>query len=284
MSDRKQSNDKTLAGTLLVLFLGFLTFTLGSMSYAVKNFRNRLTFVPTKGAPYREPYFPFQILTIPTRDGEELSSWYLHHPLYPNKVILYLHGNGGNLGDYVDSINELYSLGYSILAVEYRGFGLSSGEPSEKGLLIDAESSLSYLVHVLHIPSSNILVYGFSLGSVPATWLASQFSVGGLIIHNGFTTLWEVAKVNQLLPYTESFSTHMSSLLHPIEYIKNVFCPVLVVHAKQDELCPLSFGYHLYSAIPHEKKLFIPLEGSHSNFAVSTNYRQSMKSFFHIVQ
>ncbi len=285
---RSHNNTNTKIATAAALGCSLLVGFL-ACSFA-NRVRSQLTFVPTRGKPALEPRHPeFSNLQIMTADAEVLHGWFIPHTgssartkFSHSRLILYFHGNGGNLGDYVGNMMELSHLGFAVVAIDYRGYGQSTGIPSEGGILRDAEAVLSYVEHTLGFPLDSVIVYGFSLGSVPATWLASRFAVGGLIVHNGFTTIWDVAQANKIpSALTLSLSSFMSTLFTPEVYIRGARCPVLIVHSVADDLCPFRLGEQLYRNVPHDRKRFVPLQGTHSTFTFSDFFRQSIKELFY---
>lgn len=272
--------------------LAAVTATSFFLLRSVDHLRNKLTFVPTKGTPISIAFrrvVPQDVFLL-TPDNEKLHAWFLQqqakidHEKESPRLVLYFHGNGGNLGSYVHSLEELYSLGYDVLAVDYRGYGLSSGTPDEQGVLTDAQAVFQYAIQVLHYSEKRILFYGFSMGTVPASWLGQKYpNVAGVILQNAFTNLFEVAKANQMTTCTSLIGTlesTVSTLFCPLTYAQYLYCPVLIVHSKQDELCPYQHGDTIYRKIPHSRKKFISLPGSHSNFDFSQDFRDSMKNFF----
>lgn len=246
------------------------------LSRKVSEIRNRLTFLPTKGLPCPQPSLSSvkcKSVFIGTEDNEILHGWYLSQDrktkdLQDSTLLIFFHGNGGNLGGYVTHIEHLYELGFDVLAVDYRGYGMSSGDPTEQGILKDAEAIIENALN-LGYSLNHIVIYGFSLGTVPATWLAHQYKVKALVIQNGFTTIWEIPFVEKFVP---GYCTHLASTdFTPKDYLAEVSCPVCIIHSKDDKLCPIRMGMELYSAVPHKvKKSFITIDGTHSVFSLES--------------
>ena len=235
-----------------------------SLVHFITYCRRKLTFVPRKGPPLFFPLLPFETISFQTQDGCQLTGWYLKNKnKKKSKLLIYFHGNGGNLGDYVEAISRLhFHLNWNVLAVDYRGYGESSGEPTEEGILTDAKAVLEFAEKSLSFSLSEIVLYGFSMGSVPATYLASEYpKIGGIIVQNGFTSILEL---------TDSYMTQfMTSVFTPLKYISKVTCNVLILHCQDDELCPFSHGERLFAEITknpyHQKnKKFLDFAGNHN--------------------
>jgi uncharacterized protein len=261
--------------------IGVAVATLYATSKTIDSIRARLTFSPRKGPPITPllDRVEFKNEWIKTSDGEVLHAWYLPSIEAKQRLVIFFHGNAGNISDYIPNLMEMHKLGFALLAVDYRGYGASSGEPTEAGILKDAEATYWYAQHQLGYAPSSIIIYGFSMGSVPATWLSSMFRISGLVVHNGFTSIWDVAKANNMLPFVSSLASVFSTLFTPGHYIRDAKCRVLIVHSRDDDLCPVSLGHQLYRTVAHAHKSFIELIGTHSNFHFSDHFRYQMKAF-----
>jgi len=138
----------------------------------------------------------FEELFIPTPDGESLSAFYLraNKQHARNITILMFHGNAGNIGDRLP-IGQILeeNLGCNVLMLQYRGYGLSTGSPSEKGLLIDAQTGLDYIKRRTELRGTRIVIYGQSIGGAVAIGLAAKnlndSAIAGIILENTFTSM-----------------------------------------------------------------------------------------------
>lgn len=139
----------------------------------------------------------FEELVIPTPDGEKLSAFYIRAPNRKNRkniTILMFHGNAGNIGHRVPIARMLTeSLGCNAFMLEYRGYGLSTGSPDEKGLVIDAQTGFDYIRQRAETRDNNILVYGQSIGGALAIQLVAKNQndkkLVGLILENTFLSM-----------------------------------------------------------------------------------------------
>ena len=154
---------------------------------------------PTYRSP-QEHGLPFRDVSIRTADGCILHGWLILHPdgeAEKRTTVLYFHGNAGNIGLRLPLLEDLYKrLGVNILAVDYRGYGMSTGVPSWPGLQEDAMSSLRYLIEQSEIDPTRLVVFGRSLGGAVAAWLAARpcdEACAGVVLENTWVTLGELA-------------------------------------------------------------------------------------------
>ncbi len=176
------------------------------------------------------------------------------------------------------SIALFHELGFSVMLFDYRGFGLSAGAPSEQGVYRDAEAAWRYLVDIRGIAPDRIALHGRSLGAAIATWLASRHTPAALVIESTFTSMPEVAaELYPLLP-VRLLMRHRFPVR---EYLKEVRCPVLVVHGREDELIPYRHGQALFEAA-NAPKAFMDIAGKHydGHVASGRNYYEGLASFY----
>ena len=133
----------------------------------------------------------FEDVSIRTADGVTLHGWYV--PGASDRVLLFFHGNAGNISHRLESIRQLLQLGLSVLIIDYRGYGQSEGRTSEQGIYRDAEAAWRYLVETAAIPEDRIIVFGRSMGASAAAWLASRYRPLALIVESSFTSVPDIA-------------------------------------------------------------------------------------------
>jgi len=219
------------------------------------------------GLDYREQW-------ITTADGVRLHAWYLPGP--PGApVVLFLHGNAGNLSHRVPTLSLLSELGAGVLIVSYRGYGLSGGEPGEQGTYHDAQAAHDHLTGVLGVPARRIVVHGRSLGGAVASWLAVERECGALVLESTFTSVPDLA--------AEIYPLFPVRLLARIRYdtlsrIASVRCPVLVVHGRDDEVVPFRHGRRLFEAAP-QPRAFLEIPGGHNDSRMlhDPRYREALR-------
>jgi fermentation-respiration switch protein FrsA (DUF1100 family) len=228
------------------------------------------------------PYTPdelgldFEDVVFKTSDGLKLTGWYI--PVENSELtVLFCHGNGGNIMHRLDSINIFYNLGVSCFIFDYRGYGKSEGKPSEEGTYLDAKAAYKWLTKEKEIPPDDIIIFGRSLGGSIAAKLASKTDAAALIIESSFTSYIDIGR--KFYPYMPvrwfarfSYKT--------IDYVKDVHCPVMIIHSRTDETIPFEFGLELYEAA-NEPKEFVEIFGSHNDgFLVSSEvYKGAWKKW-----
>ncbi len=248
-----------VAGGAYLLVLGGLYLGQSQLLYLPDIPSRELTATPeVVGLPYES-------LRLPTRDGETLHAWYL--PANPGThTLAFFHGNAGNLSHRLDNLELFHQLGLNVLIIDYRGYGASSGQPSEVGTSLDAEAAWSYLTSIRGLPPERILLYGHSLGGAVAVQLASEVRAGGLIVESSFTSVADLAA--ELYPWVPArwlVRFHYDSR----SKLSQVRSPVLIIHSRDDEIIPYHHGQSLYAAAPSPKRL-LDIQGDHnSGFLIS---------------
>jgi fermentation-respiration switch protein FrsA (DUF1100 family) len=220
----------------------------------------KLTFFPYRPMPDTPKSYgiEYQDLSFATQDGETLHAWFLERP-EPTAYLLFFHGNGGNISaGCLDYLVSLYRRGYSVFAFDYRGYGKSTGSPSEKGLYIDSRAAVSYFWKKLRQKDRPVVYLGHSLGGVAAASAATHAEPQGLILQGTFPD-----KMNLLTHYPFFYFLGLFSRyrLSTLEFMKDVRCPVLVVHGDRDRVVPIAAGQELYDRL-QGKKEFYPVKGA----------------------
>ena len=202
----------------------------------------------------------YEDIWLETEDGLRLHAWLIPAP-EERGVLLFFHGNAGNISHRIDSIRIFRELGLSVLIVDYRGYGQSEGRPSEQGLYLDALAAWHWLREAHDVPSERIVVFGRSLGSAVAAWLAARERPAAVILESVFTKLPDLGAelmpwlpVRWLLRY--DFDTRSA--------IAKFQSPVIVVHSRQDELMRFAHGEAVFAAAP-EPRYLLPIQGGHND-------------------
>ena len=203
------------------------------------------------GMAYREAFFT-------TADGVRLTGWHL--PLEEARgTVLFCHGNAGNISHLMPDVRAMHALKLSVFLFDYRGYGISEGEPTEMGTHLDAAAAWAYLVAERGVDPARIIVVGRSLGGPIAARLALQQHPAALFLEATFTSLPEVGQ--EIYPFFPV--GWLSRFQYPtLEYLRMVECPVLVSHSRDDGLIPFAHGQRLYQAA-REPKAFTQLRGRH---------------------
>ncbi len=246
---------------LLPVFLISLATLIGC-SYTVDEamlFNERPLIPLTKQFHFSDTYFTVD-------DSVSLNGWMLTKDSAVATIFL-LHGNSNNLYElpWIKIINALGNLNVNVFAIDYRGFGRSSGKASFNGLFRDAQGALAYLKST---PSGSkpIIVYGLSLGSIPAVDIAQNPNVSGLILEGAISSsadMVEAIKEHHWYLRLVSIDYPKDVTFDSVDKIKNVTSPVLIIHGDRDNL-PEWMSQKLYTAINHSNKHFYAVQnGNH---------------------
>ena len=218
----------------------------------------------------------FENASFETSDGVRLSGWFIPKE-NASGVILFCHGNAGNLSHRLETIQIFHDLGLSAFIFDYRGFGQSEGKPSEHGTYKDAEAAWQYLVQERKVHPDKIIIMGRSLGGAIAAWLARHHTPRALILESTFTSVADVA--GELYPYLP-IRLLLRFKYDAAEYLSQVKCPVLVVHSRDDEMVLFNHGLRLFETA-NEPKQFLEITGSHTDgfLATGTRYQEGLDQF-----
>lgn len=204
----------------------------------------------------------YEPVALRTDDGVALSAWWVPAPAQRG-VVLFLHGNAGNISHRIDYLAMFRALGYSTLIVDYRGYGTSGGEPSEEGTYTDAEACWTWL-RARGAAPRDIVVFGESLGGGVATWIAERHAPRALVLASTFTSIPDLGE--SMYPYLPV------RLLARIRYeslarLPRIAAPVLVMHSREDEIVPFAHAERLHAAARAPKRLLV-LAGGHNEALV----------------
>jgi pimeloyl-ACP methyl ester carboxylesterase len=258
---------------------------------ALWRFQTRFVFYPLAKLSKSPAAFgtAFQDVTIPTVGGSLHGWWMAADPTAP--VILYLHGNGGNIGAYASQACRLRNLGYSVLIIDYRGYGQSSGPfPAESRVYEDAEAAWNWLIQPTNesakhsgkgIPGSQICIYGHSLGGAVAIELARHHpNAAALIVESSFTSALALGRHMQVFRIFP-ISALLAHRFESIAKLNEIRMPVLFMHGTRDLTVPCRMSRELFAVAPDPKQFVIFEGASHMNCG-ETNpslYRQTVTSF-----
>ncbi len=212
-----------------------------------------LAFTPDEwGIEYEDVYFN-------TSDDVRLNAWLISAGA-DAPMVLWFHGNAGNIADRIENAKLLHARGLSLFMVDYRGYGKSEGTPSEKGINEDGRAAYDYLLS-RGVAPENLIVFGRSLGSTVAVYLAARNKCAGVILESAFTNMADMAKRHfPVIPGTGGFKLKFPS----IDRVGSIDEPILFIHGDQDEIVPYELGRRLFEAATAEKD-FYTIEGAHHN-------------------
>jgi hypothetical protein len=235
------------------LLVALVYFMQGRMLYLPNMPGRALTMTPANAG------MDYQDVSIETADGVALHGWFIEGP--SSKVLLFFHGNAGNISHRLDSIRQFNSLGLSVLIVDYRGFGQSTGKTTERGIYRDADAAWRYLTEDRGISASDIVIFGRSLGASAASRLAAQHQPLALIVESSFTSVPDIAQ--ELYPWLPA--RWLSRFRHATrEYVRDVRCPVLVAHSLDDEIIPFRHAEAIFASA-NEPRTLLTLRGTHND-------------------
>lgn len=204
----------------------------------------------------------YETLWLAGRDGVRLHAWMVRRPESAWTLVI-MHGNAGNLMFHEPLLALCRSLGLQAILFDYRGYGLSTGRPTQEGLLRDAEAVVDFVEGTLGVSRDRIVYFGVSLGSGVAALLAERRPPGRLILESAFPTLSRVAFHHYpFLPVRFLLLDRYDSR----SAFRSIACPVLFLHPTQDEIIPIEMGRELF-AQAKEPKIFVPIPGAHHNDA-----------------
>ena len=223
-------------------------------------------------------YFPSrQLHTTPAEVGLEYSDVYLtaadgvrihawHIPGESDTTLLWLHGNAGNISHRVNNIAALNRrTGLGVLIVDYRGYGLSDGSPSEDGLYMDAEAAFEFLASDVGLnPAKDIVLFGRSLGAGVAAEMATRHAVRCVIMESGFTSTIDMARATRPAWLVYALMPLISARYDTLSKIGNIKSPVMIVHGDHDDIVPFYMAEQLYEAA-REPKRFHAVRGAMHN-------------------
>ncbi len=253
----------TALGVAAVIYLIFLGY-----AYI---FQSRMVYVPHQelvaspgdiGLDYQEVY-------LDTPDDVLVHGWFV--PAKEEKgVVLFCHGNAGNISHRLTTLDFLHSLDMSVFIFDYRGFGKSSGSPDEEGTYTDVQAAWNHLTREKGYDPGEIFIMGRSLGGAVAAELTVHQKPAGVILESTFQSIPELGR--DLMPFLPV------KLLARYSYdtrskLQDFSAPVLVIHSPQDEIVPYRHGRALY-AEALEPRYFLEIQGDHNS-----GYKQSRESY-----
>ena len=203
-------------------------------------FAERLIFLPPSERYPRDE----RILLLPRADGGTVAAVHLSNP-DARYTILFSHGNAENIGQGMDFLERMRDAGFSVLAYDYSGYGLSTGRPSERAAYGDVDAAYDYLTRRAGVPPERIIVHGRSLGGAVAADLAARRPAAGLVLESTFTSAFRVVRMSSFLPF-DRFRTEAK--------LPRVRMPVLVIHGTDDEVIGFWHAERLYALAPGPRR------------------------------
>ena len=225
----------------------------------------------------RQVGLPLEDVWFQAEDGVRLFGWYLPSSA-SSGVLLWCHGNAGNIIHRLDNLTRLARIGISVFLFDYRGYGRSQGRPSEKGLYRDALAAYAHLTETRRIPARRVVLFGRSLGAAVAAQLATVRPAAGLILESAFPSVEAVAR-----HYYFGLPAHwfLGARFPLEERLRDVHMPLLVIHGALDEIIPFELGQRVYEAANEPKSFYAIPNADHNDVYVAggTAYYERLKKF-----
>jgi len=233
--------------------------------------------------PYKEiPQTPanlgiaYEEINFKTADGKLLNGWFV--PAKDAKAtVLYCHGNAGNIYHRLHKVKFFHEMGVNFFIFDYRGYGKSTGKPSEKGLYKDAQAAYDYIISRSDVDRNKIVVYGKSLGGPVAADLCLHRKASALILEGSFASV--ALRAQQLYPFLP-MKLLITQKYDAMAKVKDMHIPKLIAHARQDEVISFRHGEILFKSVA-EPKQFLPFDGGHNDdvYVTSSAYREELLKF-----
>jgi uncharacterized protein len=199
---------------------------------------------------------------ISTDDGQRIQCYWLARPT-SDRVLIYFSGNSGNLSYLIPELMDLADLDINVLGAGYRGFGKSTGRPSEKGIYTDGRAALQNVLEQRGFRKNQVILMGFSIGTTVAVQIAQEHSLGGLILVTPLTSGRDMARIHGYGPLT----LFVGKIFDNLSKIDKIRCPLLILHGTSDEVVPLSMGRRIYAAACRPKQMVVIEGGRHNDLA-----------------
>jgi len=244
---------KIIGGLIYVylVIIGYFYFNQSSFIYLTSNEIKVTT---------QDLNFITENIAFITSDGLQLNGWFIAND-NSNKVLLFSHGNAGNISDRIDILNILSKLDLNIMIYDYRGYGNNPGIPTEEGTYQDARAAWEYLINK-GFQSDQIIIYGRSLGGAVAAKIAAEVNPAGLIIDSSFISLTKLATdLYAWLPVRYLLKHKYQTIKH----LKTVKSPVMIIHGKNDQMIPIEHSQVLFENTASNQKIFLKLQGGHND-------------------
>jgi uncharacterized protein len=262
-----------LIGVVLMAF-GAYAILVGLTYFA----QERLMYMPTATliATPSDYGMDYEDVWLTTEDNIRVHGWLVHAP-GQRGVVLFFHGNAGNISHRMDSIRIFRDLELSVFIIDYRGYGRSEGRPGEEGIRRDARAAWRYLRDERNVPPGDIVLFGRSLGAAVAADLASRKTPGAVILESAFTSAADLgAEVYPWLP-VRTLLRHRYEVLGIMDKIT---APVLIAHSRDDEIVSFEHARRLLDAAGGEAEL-LEMDGGHNDGFLRTGarYRREIGQF-----
>lgn len=220
---------------------------------------------------------PLEEVWLPVDETVTVFGWFIDAGS-TRPVLLWCHGNAGNVSHRLENLRQLYQRGISVMIFDYRGYGQSTGVPSEAGLYQDALASYDYLIHQRRISPERLIVFGRSLGSGVAAEVAIRRPSAGLMVEGSFPSIQAMSDHHYFgLPT----SWLMDVDFNLSQKVRALQVPLLVIHGERDSIVPMALGRKVFEAAPEPKQWYAVSGAEHNNvpFVGGESYYQELDRF-----
>ncbi len=260
---------------ILCVFLGWLWIVAG-----LYFLQRQIMYVPNTAKLPSPSKSYIEEIYLKTSDNLSLKSWYIAPNTDLDKVIVFFHGNAGNIENRLFKAEFFKKYGTGTLLVEYRGYGGNAGSPSEEGFYKDGRAAIEFLLNKKKIPLNRIILYGESIGSGTAVQMATEFSVSGLILEGAFTSAANIAKATYPIVPVNLLLKDRYDNDKKISKINDM--PILLLHGKKDNVIPYFHSEILFELAKEPKKILLIDNGGHSDLYNYSKVLQAMVAFIKI--
>ncbi|MBE3085023.1 MAG: alpha/beta hydrolase [Bacteroidetes bacterium] len=242
---------------------------------------NRMAFFPTVTKSVAVENIPAGVkeVYITTDDNVRLQCFLVSNNASKN-IVVYFHGNAGNIYDRIPELIAMAKTGLNVLGIGYRGYGKSTGKPSEKGIYEDGAASLKYVMETLGYLPDKIFICGRSLGTVVALNISMKKKLAGIILITPLTSGKEMSNVHGFGP----LSVFAGDAFNNLKKLPEIISPVLIIHGDKDEVVPWAMGKHIFESLQGSKKMVTIKNGFHNDLKFSNPelYWNSIAEFVQI--
>jgi fermentation-respiration switch protein FrsA (DUF1100 family) len=225
---------------------------------------NKFAFVPDSKNIIPSEQLPDNVdeFFIMTEDKKKLHSYYIAAP-ESAYILVYFHGNAGNLCHRLSDLEKIHSFGVNVLIISYRGYGKSQGSPDEKGIYLDGEAAFKYVKEGLGFSEDKVIIFGRSLGTTVGINTCMGKTIAGLILITPLTS----GRAHAIKSGFGPFSLLAGKSFNNIAKIQAVKCPLLIIHGTADQVIPFEMGKEIFNKAEVEKEFVMIKGGGHNNIS-----------------
>ncbi|MBW1942109.1 MAG: alpha/beta hydrolase [Deltaproteobacteria bacterium] len=240
---------------------------------------NFFVFFPDRAHEFspKTMHLDYEDVYFKTEDNKTLHGWFFPGTA-ASPVLIFFHGNAGNISHRLDNVTRLLEQGFGVFIFDYRGYGKSTGRPSEPGIYRDGLAAYDYLEGKKKVPPGQIILFGRSLGAAVAVEVALKRRVRALIMESAFTSTKDMAKT---MPLFALLSPLLPTNYNNMEKVGRITVPKLIIHGDQDDIVPYAMGQKLFQAAKSPKFFYLlPNAGHNDTYVVGgPAYFQTLSDF-----